>query len=265
MRDFKNWNFRIDGEGAPVLLINGHFQSRSSWDPIASDLSRYNKILTCEFPNQGISATDVSLNKMQQYAEFIEEFLRYVKISPSDVIVYGFSFAGNVIRYLSQDMGIQFKAIIYGGIASGKFFPFQIRRFETWLKILDQADFDVFMRNLMLQVFSPAFIANNGHQFDELVNAYERYYSHRPEALKALIHALIDFCQATDSVDERYAEPIHIIGAESDLIMPANYVQDYGRSLNAASIHILPGGHSLRVEQEEALSSVIHEICASYD
>ena len=117
----------------------------------------------------------------------------------------------------------------------------------------------------MLQVFSPAFIANNGHQFDELVNAYERYYSHRPEALKALIYSLIDFCQATDSADEYYAEPIHIIGAESDLIMPANYVQDYGRSLNAASIHILPGGHSLRVEQEEALSSVIHEICASYD
>lgn len=265
MRDFEGWNYKIAGEGIPVLLINGHFQSRSSWDPLMQDLSRYHKIMTCEFPNQGTSPTDISLCKMEHYAEFIHEFLKYLNLPSEEVIVYGFSFAGNVIRCLSQEMGIKFKAIIYGGIASGKLAPFQIRRFETWLQILNQTDFDVFMKNLMLQVFSPAFIANNGSQFDELVNAYEIYYAHRPEALKALMLALIDFCHRLNTMHESYSEPIHIIGAESDLVMPANYIQEYGREINAVTMHILPGGHSLRVEQQEALSSVIHEICAAYE
>ena len=265
MRDFSEWNYKISGEGMPVLLINGHFQSRSSWDPIISDLSRYHKIITCEFPNQGISPTDISFCTMRHYAEFIKDFLDYSKISPESAIVYGFSFAGNVIRCMSQEMGIRFKAIIYGGIASGRLAPFQIRRFETWLQILNQADFNVFMKNLMLQVFSPAFIANNGSHFEELVDAYELYYAHRPEALKALMLALIDFCHTLIPMRESYVEPVHIIGAESDLIMPASYVEEYGRELNAVTTHILPGGHSLRVEQQEALSSVIHEICALYD
>lgn len=265
MRDLANWNHRIAGEGTPVLLINGHFQSRSSWDPLIDDLSRYHKVLTCEFPNQGISPTDTSFVTMRHYAEFIENFLKYSCTPAEEVIAYGFSFAGNVIRCLSQEMGIKFKAIIYGGIASGKLAPFQIRRFEVWLRILEHSDFDVFMTNLMLQVFSPAFIANNGARFNELVKAYEDYYAYRPEALKALMIALIDFCRVLPSINETYVEPVHVIGAESDLIMPANYVQEYAREINASTIHILPGGHSLRVEQQEALSSVIHEICASYD
>ena len=263
--DFNGWNYRIAGEGLPILLINGHFQSRSSWDPMIADLSRYHKVVTCEFPNQGISPTDITFCTMRHYAEFIKEFLEYSKIPAEEIVVYGFSFAGNVIRCLSQEMGIKFKAIIYGGIASGKLATFQIRRFETWLQILDQSDFSVFMKNLMLQVFSPAFIANNGPHFEELVEAYEIYYAHRPEALRALMLALIDFCRTLSSMHESYGEPIHVIGAESDLIMPANYVQDYGRELNAVTTHLLPGGHSLRVEQQEALSSVIHEICGLYD
>jgi len=229
------------------------------------DLSRYYKILTFEFPNQGESPTDVSFATMHHYAEFTRQFLRYIGILSEEVIAHGFSFGGNVLRHMSQQLSVRFKAIIYGGIASTRLAPFQVQRFKTWLSIFDQNNCSIFVRNLLLQVFSPDFIARDEFRFKQMVAMYESYYAHRPEAIRALILAMQNFFESHDGFREKYLDPVYLIGAESDLLMPINYIREYAREINASGIYAIPGGHGMRVEQPDALAAAIHDICIRHD
>lgn len=263
--DFSRWNFKVEGEGTPILFINGHFQSRSSWDPTSQDLARFFKVVTFEFPNQGESPTDASFDTIRRYAEFARAFLDYLKLDPGDVIVHGYSFGGNVVRCLSQDLGVKFRVIIYGGIPSLRLAPFQIRRFTTWLEILDSCGFRTFASNVLLQVFSPGFVARYPHHFETMLGEYCRYYERRPEAVRALILAMRNAFQTPSPPPERYGEPVYVIGADSDLLLPMTYVEEYGREIGALEIIRLPGGHATRIEQHAELAEVIERIAERHE
>lgn len=263
--DFEKWNYSIVGEGIPILFINGHFQSRSSWDPTVEDLGRFFKVITFEFPNQGQSPTDTSLCHLRDYASFAKGLIDFLGVPSTDLVVHGYSFGGNVLRIMSQELGMNFRAIIYGGIGSRRFAPFQVRRFTTWLEILDKCDFRTFASNVLLQVFSPDFAARHPQHFDSAINEYCRYYEHRPEAVRALTLAMRDFFQGLAPTKEKYLCDVYIIGAESDLLLPMNYVEEYGKEIGALETIALPGGHATRVEQHEKLSEAIGRIAMRYE
>jgi pimeloyl-ACP methyl ester carboxylesterase len=159
---------------------------------------------------------------------------------------------------------MNFKAIIYGGIASLRLAPFQERRFSAWLKILDACDFRTFATNVLLQVFSPDFVALHPDHYDTMLGAYCRYYEHRPEAVRSLILAMRDVFVRSERGRESYACPVHIVGAEADLLLPMNYIEEYGREIGAESIVMLPGGHATRIEQHARLAETIGDIAGRY-
>ena len=44
--------YRVDGEGEPVLLLNGGYMSIASWEPIAAPLAERYRVLRCDFRGQ---------------------------------------------------------------------------------------------------------------------------------------------------------------------------------------------------------------------
>ena len=42
--------------------------------------------------------------------------------------------------------------------------------------------------------------------------------------------------------------PVHIIGAEDDAMAPFRHVQRFSQAIGARRLHVLPGGHTLRIE-----------------
>jgi len=71
--------------------------------------------------------------------------------------------------------------------------------------------------------------------------------------------------EAVAEVSQTFRAIRFVIGAESDLLMPINYIHEYSREINAVSVHVLPGGHGMRVEQYDALAAAIHDVCSRYD
>lgn len=265
MKDFSNWNYRVDGDGTPLLLVNGQFSSRASWDETVSDLSRYHRVLTVEFPNQSNSPTDTSFDNMRAYAEFLRDFLSWLDVPSQDVIAHGYSFGGNVLRFMSQQMEVRFKALIYGGLASTSLQHFHMARATAWKDVLRNCSVETFASIMLLQSYSPGFVAKNPDRFRKIVADYADLYRARPEAIEALIDANHDFVTLAGAMQERYNEPVYLIGSASDLLMPLNYVHEYGKEIGATKVYSLPGGHASRVEQPEALANILHEICAAHD
>ena len=46
---------RIDGEGEPLLLLNGGMMSIAAWEAIAGPLHRHHRVLRCDFRGQMLS------------------------------------------------------------------------------------------------------------------------------------------------------------------------------------------------------------------
>ena len=46
---------RLDGEGSPVLLLNGGMMSIAAWEPIAGPLAKRHRVLRCDFRGQILS------------------------------------------------------------------------------------------------------------------------------------------------------------------------------------------------------------------
>jgi pimeloyl-ACP methyl ester carboxylesterase len=262
--DFSGWNYKIEGDGDPILLINGNFQSRRSWDATAKDLGRFHQVITFEFPNQGDSPTDAGMTSIRDYARFAREFIEFIGIPSGDIAVHGYSFGGNVLRVMSQELGVPFRLIIFGGIPSLRLAEFQTRRFSAWVELLDHTDFRSFARNLMVQMFAPDFVASHPPQFDAMVDDYCRYYETRPEAVRALMMAMHDAFANPLAAKERYACPVYVLGAEADLLLPMVYVHEYAREIGAVEAIALKGGHSPRIEQHERLAEVILDIAARH-
>jgi pimeloyl-ACP methyl ester carboxylesterase len=265
MFNFENWNCRVDGSGMPLLLVNGQFTSRASWDIAVESLARYYKVLTIEFPNQNFSPTNVSFDTIDKYASFLQEYLAWLDIDARQVVAHGYSFGGNVLRYMSQTQGVKFKALLFGGIASTSLKPFHLARSQTWLEVLRGCNMETFASIMLLQSYSPGFVAKNPERFRKIVFDYAALYAGRTDALEALIRANQDFIEKVAPGAEHYEEPVYLIGSESDLLMPMNYVHEYAREIGASEVFTLPGGHASRVEHPEALINIIHDICARHE
>ncbi|MEV0392353.1 alpha/beta fold hydrolase [Polymorphospora rubra] len=252
------------GAGTPLLLINGHFQSRDSWDPTVAQLSRHCRTLTFEFPNQGSSPTDTGMDTIAHYARYTAAYLDRIGVDPADCVVHGYSFGGNVCRYLHLEMGVDFRAIILGGVGSHRLAEYQLRRLATWRELLAKGETDLFVRTVLLQIFSPDFVCRHTRHFDVTRKAFAGQYGRRPEAVLALIGALEDFFRLDRDGPDSYRCPVHLVGSSADLLTPWQYVEEYAKEVGSVSTHCLQGGHQTRVEHHQDFVDLMIELMAQY-
>src|SRR5215470_3988018 len=63
------------GSGSPVLLVNGVFQRRQAWDPIAYSLASQFDVILFDFPNQNMdlngNGADSSFDRPDLYEDYI--------------------------------------------------------------------------------------------------------------------------------------------------------------------------------------------------
>lgn len=236
------------GEGTPLVFVNGLFQSMDSWVSIADNLSRFYRVIAIDFPNQGTSTTDTSINTGRQYATFLLGVLDEIKIDVRDSVFFGYSFGAGILRHMLSQMSFSPRGVILGGSLPRSAFPYLIRRLENWLRLLDEGPFELWARTMMLDIFSPGWIAANGPTFDEINSLFIDSYVQRPLAARALTAAGLNSLRTALEGDEHFGCPVHVIGAEEDAMAPISLVRDFATRIGAREFHRLPGGHTLRIE-----------------
>lgn len=98
-------NYRIAGEGSPVLLIHGWAASLESLQSIEKDLSEYFTVYSLDLPGFGNSSplnTDVG---SEDYSQIVSDFLD--KLEVTNPIVIGHSLGGKIASFLTTKTKIQ--------------------------------------------------------------------------------------------------------------------------------------------------------------
>ena len=94
-------NYRIQGEGTPLLILHGWGGSLESWKPVQEILSAGYKVVCPDLPGFGKSEAPLEPWDVSDYEKWTLEFLNYLKIRKCHLLAH--SFGGRVAVKLSAD------------------------------------------------------------------------------------------------------------------------------------------------------------------
>lgn len=134
--DFKyrdiNINYKVFGEGKPLLLLHGWMACIEAMSPIYNFFLTTRKVVVLDFPGQGGKSDCLKeVWGVPEYAEMVHEFMKELHIEGADVI--GHSFGGRVIIYLASKYENLFDKIILtdaAGVKPRKSFKNKVRIFS---------------------------------------------------------------------------------------------------------------------------------------
>ena len=76
---------RVDGEGRPLLLLNGGMMSLSAWEPIARRLAARHRVIRCDFRGQLLSPGEPRAS-MEEHADDVATLLESLGETRVDVV-----------------------------------------------------------------------------------------------------------------------------------------------------------------------------------
>ena len=109
----KSINFNSEGNGNPFLLIHGWGGSSQSLQSLAQLLAEKYKVYTIDLPGFGISDKPDPDWGVEEYADFIIDFICEFKLRP--VIFFGHSFGGALGIYLAANYPGYISKLILSG------------------------------------------------------------------------------------------------------------------------------------------------------
>ena len=217
---FKNHQvyYQIDGEGEPLVLLNGIMMSTKSWDFLVEKVSKVVKLIRVDFFDQGQS--DDYLDEQYTHAlqaELVIALLDHLNIEKAHIA--GISYGGEI----AVRLGIYYPSRI---ITLGLFNTAAVT--SPWLRDIGRAwnsvgktkDGNAYYNLAIPPVYSPTFYTNNNDWMENRRKLLEPLFE--TEKFQNRMKRLVD---SSESLDERanvckIEAPALVVTCEYDFLVP---------------------------------------------
>lgn len=245
-------NFKIQGEGKPLLLIHGLFGSLDNLGGLAKVLAEHYQVYQIDLPNHGQSPRSESVDYVSQ-ATAVKEFLDQQKLEK--VTVVGHSMGGKVAMMLAQLYPDYLEDLVVMDIAPVEY---KVRRHDSVLAGLNAS----MAQPILSRKEAEAKLA------EHIVEPGVRQF-----LLKSLAKTedgTFDWRFNVPTLEARYADitgwqehaifegdTLFLKGANSDYIS-AEHREDIERQFPRAKAHVIANtGHWLHAEKPDTVARVI--------
>jgi pimeloyl-ACP methyl ester carboxylesterase len=261
MRPFANVT-RI-GTGPPVLFVNGLYQRRQAWEPIAKGLESKFEIILFDFPNQSLDqnggVADPAFDGPELFEDYILELLAALALSPNEVSACGLSFGASLLRSLHLRRSIDFKQLILIGLFCPELVPFHKQFHRSFLKLLEEHGVERYAELITFWVFSHKWISKN---------PFSRYLvSSRFKAMFPDEESIRALQRATTADHERgvppgpFRCPTVVVNGSEDIISPPRYMRPYAER-SGAVFSTVDGGHVFTAENLDGSGMLLRHVLA---
>jgi pimeloyl-ACP methyl ester carboxylesterase len=254
---------RVEGEGRPLLLVNGLLHGHELWEPLIRHLAAGRSTVRFDFPHQNGSVFADGYDSFERYCDFVEDLLDALGLDAAGIDAFGFSIGGDVLRVLAAERGMPFRHIIMGASAPPGIERFWKEFFTGALRCLRDGQFDAFIRLVAFQFYSPLYI----EQYPKLLNVMHLKYLQRFPDLRRLEELLSMPLQRRrpdpdrDVVLRGNATLIHCL---YDQLVPIGPAREYAR-LTGIPLHEIETGHSLLAEAPDEVARLAMTILSAED
>lgn len=248
-------NYKVFGEGTPLIILHGLFGTLDNWQSIAKTLSEDYMVFIIDLRNHGRSphSPDFSYEIM---AEDVRAFMEDNWIHQAYVM--GHSMGGKVAMQLATHHEDMVEKLIVVDMAPKTYQPSHEAIFKALLSLdLDQLssrrDADAHLANYINSVAVRQFLIKNLH-LDRVTGQYQWKMN-----LPVIYDNYAQILQAT-TLFAAYKNPtLFVKGAHSDYIQEAEW-SDYQRCFPKATLHtIQDAGHWIHAEQPKAFIAAVRQ------
>lgn len=259
--DTRKFNYTRVGSGAPLLLVNGSFQRRVAWKPIAKVLASNFEVITFDFPNQSVDfnggTSEPSFDRPEMYEDYLLALLEALSLNSKDVTACGLSFGSSLLKSLHLRRGVDFKRLVLMGLDSPDLAGFYEQYNRAASEILETHGIEWYISFMIFWYFSHQWF-NENPKIRELVASQYKVMFAAPGSLQALFRAHVADQERGFPTGKVRCPTVAVNGIE-DTINPPKHVQRYAESIGA-SFRCAEGGHVFTVEAPEAAAKLLREI-----
>lgn len=117
-----------------MLFVNGLYQARHTWEPIATALASSFECLLFDFPNQNLpqndGVPDPAFDSPEAYGDYILAAAQEFGVPLDKLVVCGLSSGALFLRSLHLERGLDFKALVLLSVN-----PPELAKFHALLNI----------------------------------------------------------------------------------------------------------------------------------
>lgn len=246
---------RVDGDGEPLLLLNGIAMSIASWDEVARPLAQRFRVVRFDFRGQLLSPGEPPRDVLE-HARDVVGLLDRLAIDRAHLVAT--SFGGAVALLVAARWPGRVRSLV--SIASADAFDESMaeevaRWRQACLETLETGDRGSISDALEPVVYSPGYLAAQ----EQERALRRRQIAALPDAWFAGLAGLLDSTPSVALAGELAAVacPTLVVAAELDGFIPLARTRALAEGIRGARFILIEGaGHAVVVEQPQRLASL---------
>jgi 3-oxoadipate enol-lactonase len=249
---------RVDGDGPPLLLLNGGLMSISAWQPFIEPLVKHHRVIRCDFRGQLLSPGPFPTT-FEAHARDVVDVLDELKVDRVHVV--GVSFGGEVAMLLAA------------------LYPERVARLtviaatdytEQWMRDDAVAGRRIaegaaagsgaggeLVRQISAATFSDWWLAK---QPPDLIEKRAQMVATLPSSYFAGAAAILRLLETLDLRPQlgRITAPTLVAGGENDRVFPIDHTRAIAAAIPGARMEIIAGtGHGLLIERADRVLELL--------
>ncbi|WP_185862048.1 alpha/beta hydrolase [Blattabacterium cuenoti] len=256
--DYNKINFKIEGEGVPIVLLHGFMESLEIWNDIYSDITKKYKVLSIDFPGHGksIFTTKKNIFTMESIAEMVKIIMD--KKNMQKAIFVGHSMGGYVALALAEKYPEIFLGLclLHSTAESDSIEKKKHRLQSIQLAI---KNYPLFVSISMNKLFHPK----------KLYSLQEKITFVKKIAFSTSINSVISFLKGmlirknrTFLLKNTSIPKLYIIGLY-DLILDAKKIREEAKSGNSTNFIEIDTGHMGHIEKPKKIIKILENFIDS--
>ena len=253
---------RVDGEGEPLVLLNGIAMSVASWEEIARPLAERFRVVRFDFRGQLLSPGEAPADVLEHAAEVVD-LLDRLAIDRAHLVATSF---GAAVALLVAARWPQRVRSLISIASTDAFDDVMAREVERWrracLGSLATGDRGLISDVLEPVVYSPGYLAAHGEERA----LRRRQIAALPDSWFKGLAGLLDSTPSVALAGELAAVacPVLVVAAELDGFIPIARTRAHAEGIPGARFVLIEGaGHAVVVEQPERIATLCLGFLAS--
>lgn len=252
----RNIYYDVQGEGLPILILNGIMMSTKSWEPFVESLSEHNMLIRLDFIDQGQSdKLENSVYNQEIQVDIVDTLLSHLKLDQINLV--GISYGGEVaIQYAAKYPSKVRRLILFNTTAYTS--PWLAETGKMWNAIGRTRNGQAYYQATIPVIYSPSFYDNNLDWMKKREAVLLPLFSNPVflDAMERLTNSAEQY-DARASLKDITAKTL-IVGSDEDYLTPLNNQKLLHKEITNSEFVIIPGaGHASMYEKPLTFISLI--------
>jgi 3-oxoadipate enol-lactonase len=241
---------RVDGEGPPLLLLNGGMMSMAAWEPIARRFATRHRVIRCDFRGQLLSPGE-SRASMEDHADDVAALLDALGETRVDVVAASFgAYVGLLLAARHPERVHSLVAATVTDVADEGVGEPGAKLLEAVRAAAHGGERTAVYDAIVHLAYTPEWQAAHAEE----LAARRGQVGLLPDAWFTGLEGLLGALTKVDlrPVLPKIACPVLILAAGRDAAMPLERTEAVVAAIAGADLVVVPGsGHALAVERED--------------